>query len=222
MKTKKTHQVVMLPTEKAEFLNGTKYIVSDGKQIDHIDGHLSPIYTPKGFKSQLICVISDESITEGLFYNEKLKRIDEIECFERSSGYAGYRCKSGTWIYEEEAKNKIMATSDRSITPIGWIPESFVKVYIKAYNEGKPITEVDLEMRTDFSEATKSQMVGFGDDPEDFTFIPVPKGREDGSVIIHQSKMYSREEVEDLIYRAMKSRNYTPLSEYREWLSENL
>ena len=43
------------------------------------------------------------------FYHDRTKSIQEIDRFERSSGYAGYRCKSGEWIYEIELRNKILA-----------------------------------------------------------------------------------------------------------------
>lgn len=35
-------------------------------------------------------------------------------------------------------------------------------------------------------------------------------------------KLYTKGEVEELIYAAMKSRNYTPLCEFNEWIKENL
>ena len=37
-----------------------------------------------------------------------------------------------------------------------------------------------------------------------------------------EEKTYSRAEVEELVYSAMKSRNYTPLIEFNSWIKENL
>ena len=37
-----------------------------------------------------------------------------------------------------------------------------------------------------------------------------------------EKKMYSRAEVKKLVYSAMKSRNYTPLIEFNNWIKENL
>lgn len=96
---------------------------------------------------------------------------------------------------------KIVASTDKSLketvsydtdgkTPNGYaaiptIPESFVNAYIEAYNENKPITEIDLEME-EFSRQVPS--------------ITRIKTRSDGSIINHESKMYSREDVKKLIY----------------------
>ena len=37
-----------------------------------------------------------------------------------------------------------------------------------------------------------------------------------------EEKTYSRAEVEELVYSAMKSRGYTPLIEFNSWIKENL
>lgn len=97
---------------------------------------------------------------------------------------------------------KIVATTDKSIgytdhliSPVPnfcdypQLPESFIQAYIKAYNEGKPITEVDLEMEEYINSAFEYK------GKDDGLYI---KTRPDNTVIVHQSKMYSREEVEEL------------------------
>jgi hypothetical protein len=52
----------------------------------------------------------------------------------------------------------------------------------------------------------------------------MPRDNKDNTINITSidKKMYSREEVEELVYSAMKSRNYTPVIEFNNWVSENL
>ena len=67
------------------------------------------------------------------------------------------------------------------------IPKSFIDAYVKAYNEGSPIAEVSIEM--DAIESPSWSGIW-----KDFV-----KTRSDNTVIIHQAKVYTRE---DLIHFA--------------------
>lgn len=99
---------------------------------------------------------------------------------------------------------KIVATTNKSLeikynsayftgyTRIGYkplpqLPESFIQAYIKAYNDGKPITEVDLEMT-----AHNDKPVSFKEWDGSFNFI---KTRADNSVIVRESVKYSFEDL---------------------------
>jgi hypothetical protein len=92
------------------------------------------------------------------------------------------------------------------------ISESFIQAYIKAYNEGNPITEVNLEMVLVHDLRT-------GDKSKEFS--ERIKTRKDNTVIIHPAKMYSRSEVIHLIEQF----NLEMPNEYQtleSWIKENL
>ncbi len=100
---------------------------------------------------------------------------------------------------KEIVKYKIIATTDKSLkyllkTKDGFstveslpsVPESFIKAYIKAYNENNPITEVQLE----WNEFVPNDGINLNGG-----YHKELKTREDNTVIIHQAKLYTREEV---------------------------
>lgn len=92
------------------------------------------------------------------------------------------------------------------------IPETFIQAYIKAYNEGNPITEVQLE----------TSYKGELHNEESFTNTFHVKLRKDNTVIIHPVKTYSRSEVIELLELL---RSDIP-SEYsfglKDWIEKNL
>ncbi len=100
--------------------------------------------------------------------------------------------------------------SDKYAIYIPQIPESFIQAYIKSYNEGKPITEVDLEMEefTDGNGMFRSKR------------LFQPRTRPDNTVIIHQSKMYTREEV-IAFAKKYAARCQAPIQSTK-WINENL
>lgn len=83
----------------------------------------------------------------------------------------------------------IIASSDRELTPKSWIPDSFVKAYQRSHSEGHPIREVDVEVIDVEGSAEKRLKV-----------------REDGSVVIRQSRSLSRMEYEKKIFEFNKWR----------------
>jgi hypothetical protein len=92
------------------------------------------------------------------------------------------------WEYGSEFF-KIISSTDKSITPNSWIPDSFVIDYVKAYNEGRPITDVGLDME----EVTANV---FPSNPSRWNKI---KTRADGSVILHQEKTHTIDEHKKLV-----------------------
>jgi len=108
---------------------------------------------------------------------------------------------------------KIISSTDKSIAPNSWIPESFVNAYVKSFNDVKQITEVDLEW----------------DERGIDTYSKIGT-RPDGSVIIHQSKMYSIAQVvramdvahqEGLLY-GQNPKYKSKMQDYYKWIEENL
>ena len=83
------------------------------------------------------------------------------------------------------------------------IPESFLPIYVKAYNEGNPITEVELECK-----GTMSWDIKLTDNNE---------------VVIHlpEEKMYSRDEVKAFA-KKYAERCQAPIQAGDKWIEENL
>lgn len=104
------------------------------------------------------------------------------------------------------------------------IPESFIQTYIKAYNEGKPIIEVDLEM--DMND-TDEMLVNEGYIKDNSVFGI--KTNPDNTVIVHENKMYTREEVEEILLKSLdatvtKHKGFRKIFEeqLKNWIQENL
>lgn len=147
---------------------------------------------------------------------------------------------------------KIVATSDKSIVIEGkcWcmkpeaggcsqcnkflpqLPESFIKAYIEAYNDNRQITEVDLEIELNQCDGCQrgipvidgihkdDQAFGIGCTRHLYNKI---KTRPDNTVIVHESRKYSRDQVIDFIeeysiYQYKMGDNIN----IEEWISENL
>jgi hypothetical protein len=88
-----------------------------------------------------------------------------------------------------DTQGVIIASTDKKLTPNSWIPDSFIPVYVKAYEEGRVITEVLLEFKEPINPYYTHRDL---------------KIRADGSVIIHQAKFYSREEAIKFVKKALK------------------
>lgn len=171
MKTSKTYKLIMHPTEKATrlWINGKRQLNYGAEAMASTNNIGQHLY-----------IISDDEIKEGdkgwLFEDGRIKSVCRFDC---TNGLGGIR----------PTDKKIVATTDITLGDIfhpdlPQLPESFIQAYIKAYNAGKPITEVDLEV-------VPGVCVG----EPDF----VIKTRPDNTVIVHQSKMYSRDEVNKLL-----------------------
>ena len=200
---KKTHQVVMLPTQKAnpnlfihQGLGNKEKILSSGQGILH---HKEMIACGVS-KPQHLYIISDEKIKDGnwCIQTNYEKTHNELVKYKH--------CDKGSFIFK-----KIIASTDRSLSickdceilpgrcymceshnnpySISQIPESFIQAYIKAYNEGKPITEVDLEYDANV----------LMDDGDDLSNMFKLKTRPDNTVILYKSESYDKQDLVDLI-----------------------
>lgn len=140
---KKTFKIIMLPTEQ-------KSNFACGLQPNGVIKECTTLNALGIGKPQHIYIISDEKIKEGDWYYDIL-------------GNTIYKCQSKgeeICIFKNYTKcKKIVATTDISLSPNKLYPmvqnnntilpqlsESLITDYIKSYNEGHPITEVDLEV----------------------------------------------------------------------------
>lgn len=185
---KQVKQVVMLPTEKA---NRLILFESHNGLNDklHLEGGDIRAYA---FGFQHIYFTDNSEIKEGdWFYTENEDSIiggGEIQqCIGVNKGnIQSDLCFSTQGAgYHPSYVSKIVASTDKEITPNSWIREDFVKKYIEMYNAGTPITEVNVE----YSFTYKRR--GVLDCPR----IYFPKTRQDGSVIISPSRLYTEDEM---------------------------
>jgi hypothetical protein len=147
---KKKHPIVMLPTEKTGTIQRNKsdklWIskVSTGKSSTILE---RPVVIGGTYDSaQHLYILSDEEIKEGdYFYSTSLREKEIIQCREICFLTFGM------------VRPKVIATTDKSLTKLfgakadydvielPQIPESFLPIFLEAYNSGNPMTEVELE-----------------------------------------------------------------------------
>ncbi len=218
----------MLPTEKAKnvFLikgNNTGSLEKVSQTLSYNEKWQNPFYTP-----QHLYILSGEEIKKGEYitdYNVIVKYIDS-GIVDPNKSLVKYK--------------KVIATTDKSLG-LPLIHDSFLPPFIKAYNEGKQITEVDLETRSvirvesakqyDFDEIIVDgeffQFIHM-DSKFDLNSISFIKTRQDNTVIIHESKKYSKQEVINLCQRAntigIKSERFkTDINEdFLKFVDENI
>lgn len=98
-------------------------------------------------------------------------------------------CIGGAWMDYSKCPNREKCKNSKQLPQI---PESFIPVYIKAYNEGKPITEVlvEYELQTYVDNGSKYH---YSDGRIQ------PKLRSDNTVIISSARTYTYQEVIGLL-----------------------
>ncbi|HPQ80035.1 MAG TPA: hypothetical protein PLG47_06245, partial [Candidatus Dojkabacteria bacterium] len=224
---RKTHPIVMLPTEKAEKSNTSIYLNHHSKQL--ILGWMNARSTNQ--TPQHLYILSSETIQEGDWYIDNLVHPNliteplQMKCW----------CNKQTGIIQStvgttspvSTSKKIIATTDKSLNQLGimcadkskaqpcinipQIPESFLPIFVEAYNSGKPITEVELEYTTDNNIEGYPEFGGNGilkttESNEVIISLPltldnIQLASEQFSMEIERNKnvkMYSRDEVETL------------------------
>lgn len=134
---KKQFKVVMLPTKKANPL-----CIKKNGELEY-SGKI-PLYGIKelGFKPQLLIIISDEEIEIGdsaYIPNGMIQYEHVITVIENDT-------KNIIETLKSLNASKIIASSDKKLTPECWIPESFLSAYVKSYNANESIKEVSLEL----------------------------------------------------------------------------
>lgn len=126
------------------------------------------------------------------------------------------------WLIGNRICKKVIASTDKSLgynlyyisiagtdmeefISLPQVPKSFIQAYIKAYNEGKPIIEVDLEYEQDknikecdcyYTKFCKSTQLGEGIKCRDQKYSKL-KTNPDNTVIISPKvdRVYTREEM---------------------------
>ena len=212
MSTFKKAKVVMLPTNQQ-----TKYLMvysdvekTKGKLI------LNGLKNDEYKEYQHLYIISDDEIKEDDYY---ILFTDKALTVLRCTGDGDYfNCK------------KIIATTDESlhipfVTPgneeleiyeYSILPkpsDSFISKYIEEYNKGNVIEDVLVEYGIIYE----------GRSCDLYNPNKLKVNFKDNTITIKKSKdSWNREEVENLIYSAMKDRCYTTIAEWKKWIKENL
>src|ERR1700679_357711 len=130
---KQVKKVVILPTENLSNIwkdDRSSILFYNGRQSRTMGHH----------HNQHLYILSDDGSKIGEWTIFTSTHNDTIEEYNSPIKVEYDYASNGLYNF------KVIASTDKSITPNSWIPDSFVETYVKAYNEGKPITEVSLEM----------------------------------------------------------------------------
>ena len=100
--------------------------------------------------------------------------------------------------------------------------QQFIQKFVEEYNRGNIITDVLVEYELISNEEYFGNTVNPDDDVPYFD-ERLKINHKDNAITIKKVKdSWNREEVENLIYTAMKDRCYTTIAEWKKWLEENL
>ena len=223
----KKAKVVMLPTnEKATIgdLGLSINVLNFAKNNDWIN-----IYNPI---KQHLYIISDDEIKEGDWCINTGGNIKDSFPFRVTKEVMGNKFIKKIIASTDESLNNLPEKPNFSSymsfslgNPLPQPSKQFIQKFIEEYNRGNVITDVLVEYQTDFKSETKLYMLSMGDNPNDFKYgEPTIKiNPKDNTITIKIVKdCYTREEVENLIYSAMKDRCYTTIAEWKKWIEENL
>lgn len=143
MENKKEYSLVMLPTEKASKIGFLTKIGKERKDLRYYN-----IESPN--------ILDSENQHLYIISNDEIKKNDWYIDFSIGSIKLPLQASEDFKNNIQHNCFKIVATTDESLSEIPKgdtfnrlcpeIPESFITAYIKSYNGGKPITEVQLEM----------------------------------------------------------------------------
>lgn len=206
---KKIQKVVMLPTEKESSI----WLQKETNKLH------TPLHCLPKCEVRHLYFLSNDEIKEGDWYININGLYDDPTPILR-------KCPDKQ---DSEFRNslpdyfRVVSSTDKELTPSSWIRDNFVQNFIEAYNEGKPITEVSVEYDT------RMNFCKSGCDYCNMSCaVHTIKTRLDGSVIIHQAKNYSFEEIKILCRKAYIDSNTIGLSieglntEADEWIEQNL
>ena len=135
------------------------------------------------------------------------------------------------FVLEENKENqtfkKVIATTNKTLsqtnrTEIPQPSEQFIQKFVEEYNKGNIITDVLVEYELISNEEYFGNTVNPDDDVPYFD-ERLKINHKDNTITIKKVKdSYTKEEVENLIYTAMKDRCYTTIAEWKKWIEENL
>lgn len=196
---KQEHDVVMIATEN----KSTILLNSLNKRLLHdTDGSLKERILPIYGSPQHLYITSDEEIKGEDYCLVEFNKI--WKCISFLNGRREYETLSGEPCFYSEDKSfrKIIATTNPELQldylmsrktftsrpVIGIIDQSFIELYIKAYNTGNPITKVMVEYRY-------NTHIEFEDNKKEWKDLP--QLNSDGSIIISlkEEKMYTLQDM---------------------------
>jgi hypothetical protein len=186
--------VVMLPSEKAALYLDLG-ILRDIRNTQHI-----PVGT---------------QIPQHLYFtSDEVLKTDEW-CYHKASKEIVRYPKSG---FPENHAKKVVASTDKSLG----LPEpskEFIEAYVKAYNEGKAITNVLVEYLDTW---TKQLREVYPESKE--LYHPTLMVKSDNTITIRKTKeSWSREEVESLFTKFYKEVDVDLSGEsFKNWIEQNL
>lgn len=139
-----------------------------------------------------------------------------------------YKCVGTGVLTANIAKQpKIIASTDKTITPDAWIPLAFVRIFVQAHEAKRPLKHVFLEMIEEMSGGwvpsyNNPDNANF-DEPSEPTGQFIPKVKSDGSVIIFPDKLYTRDEMIAFIkvFNQQQSSNRFADEFIDKWVNEN-
>jgi len=228
----KKSQVVMLSTNEKAIENEDLVLFNNNQlKINNNFCALLPSLNP--LKCNLY-FLSDEEIKEGDWYinNGVIFRADD-------------KFDEGNNPNQNKNNKKIISTTDKSLgnvfkvnhglsnttgfEPLPQPSESFIKAYIKAYNEGKPITEVLIEYEFVAKDFTVKSFHEYHKENKGIEYLKVnPK---DNTITIRKVKdSFNLQELENFLvkhYLDIASKNGCNLGENvrtwtKKWIEENL
>lgn len=220
-----TRKAVMLPTQKSNNVGDIVMRPSD-RRLATIN--VLTVDDPNRDEAinQHLYIISNDDIKSGDYFI-----CIKNECLQRADDNYEQTCDSD---------KKVIATTDRTLlknfnrggdggyTLFPLIPESFTKVYINKHNDGEPIFEVDVEMEK-YGYCGACRAVGMwhcanADTCGNAQELWRLKTREDGTIILRQSKKYSREEIRKILINYSFAMGLNPIggAKFDNWFAENL
>lgn len=199
---KKTFPLIMLPAKGASrLMYPTDLDLDYGKLIYHDEA-----LCVEGVHPQHLYILSDDKIEDGDWCID----VNSNQIFQCIKNKIDGIYDKENWVRLHKNCKKVIVTTDNTFKQvIIQIPDSFLPVYVKANNDGKLITEVDLEIEEKYSfqfELGKKKII--------------IKTRPDNTVILHQSRKYSREELENFI--RLFNNDKPGAFDCTKWISENL
>lgn len=209
---KKQFKVVMLPTKNKSMLHLAEPTNSDKKVLIQSveETGESDLYKSK---PQRLIIISDD-------------KIKEDDWFYSKSHNGVFKCVNEDDLEHYDGElSKVIASSDKKLTPKYWIPESFINAYGKSYNINEPIKEVSLDVTEDFDLEYYTPAGGI-ECAKKINERVLIKTREDRSVIIHKNKTYSEAEVKTIAQEAwiesFFTKRNTDITGFKEWFEKQI
>jgi hypothetical protein len=140
----KKHKIVLLPSRRSDD-NLYKEIRIFKDAFLKLNLYSSPIFEVNASTPQHLYIISNDEIKVGDWFIHSTPEMiwsEPNKCEKVNGNYV-----EGDIVFgvqgEETGCKKIIASTDKLITPKSFITDLFINTYIKAYNESKTIEEVE-------------------------------------------------------------------------------